>query len=391
MTEATVAPLTEFITPNERMARVDIRVMAHRCAHALRTAVRRPDDPLTEITGAFNKGALMFALAGDAAEAEHSCRRQIAVLGHALTDPRSRAVAAANILRPWVNIGRLRVRQGRWREALPYFADVRALLDLEAVDVGGVKVSRRHLAELADQPWYADLRYWARYVLVRDITEAHLRGHAYAELADIVAGWRHDPELAAMALATEARAMADAAGHGPRSWSLAGHVGALRRAGVRSGAELALVVHDGFRMPSGPWANGDGYADADRTLAERLPADLEHAGLLLRLGQLLHRRNRPDLAAWYLRRVLDIARAAGDEPLEVDAATALLAGDPADREALQARITALAESTLYFPVRRRAGSAPLRAADVAELRTLRDAELTLVETFAARTRPLPVH
>lgn len=382
-------PLRELLSSPERMARIDVRRQARACAEDLRTALTDPDAPLWTLTGAFNKGSLMLASIGDIAEAEHSCLRQVEVLGRLLGDPERRVEAAATILRPWVNIGRLRVIQRRPAEALPYFQAVAALLQPADVVLAGVRVPAECFAAAVSQPGGENLRFWARVVLTTDHIKAYCQAGDLDALDAAIARWLADGDLRHLPHVREARAIRYASGRRDGGWSLAEQFDP----GSDDHLDHVMAVHFGHWLRSRGRDDEAGAVAAHtvrqaRAMDARSPMDLIHASFLRRLGELAETCADPEDARWCFQRLTDIARRNGDEPLSVTGLTALARVSPEPAAArLRAEARALADRTLYFVVRRaRGGAVPLRAGDVPETATLVQREIEVVQRYAA---PLP--
>lgn len=116
-------PPLRFLSPENRLPKIPVWTRAEQCAADLRAAApARPFDVETYCRSA-NRSALTLAFAGDAAESERSCLRQIRVVFALVRSGEVPVRELSRVFQPWVNIGRLRVIQGRWEEALGHFTD----------------------------------------------------------------------------------------------------------------------------------------------------------------------------------------------------------------------------------------------------------------------------
>ena len=107
-----------FLSPENRLPKESLWSRAAACGTELDGALRDGILDVEAYCRAANRGALVMAMAGDLAESERSCRRQTEVLLFLLRHGGLPEAETVRVLQPWINIGRLRDIQGRWREAL---------------------------------------------------------------------------------------------------------------------------------------------------------------------------------------------------------------------------------------------------------------------------------
>ncbi|WP_141584394.1 hypothetical protein [Actinomadura sp. WMMA1423] len=393
------APLREFLSPEERLPKINVRTRA-RLSHdeiARQLDAGRFDVPA--LARACNRGALMIAMVGDLAEAERSCLRQLQVLAVLRHEPETATSALAQSFQPWINLGRLRVIQGRRQEAMRHFELARPYREDARIALGPLVLERADLDRLRDSEIGSAVRLFLDNVEVVESAKAYCRGKAFAELGGAAARWGRDERLRRVPHTAEAAKIAQAHGHGPGPLVPAPRPGADDEADKPTYAELVLGLHEAYRLHL-----SDEVYDRQRSrdLAEALRGHVpDMVGLLgqaaaaapylLRLGDLLRAQHRTDQARDAYARALELAREMADEALTVAALRALApVEDPARTPELTARVEQLLARSLYLPLRklRTGGQArPLQAADVSELRDLVAQEQRLVRAVAAGTLP----
>lgn len=137
-------------------------------AELVRRAGGRGERELLEACSLVNNASLVFALAGEDAQAAQICRRQLAWLRAAARDGAKAAASLA--MQPWVNLGRLRRQRGEHESALAMFArvyvpdeDGRLRYGDFAVRPRDVRYENAELIYVADSlRTYAAARAWER-------------------------------------------------------------------------------------------------------------------------------------------------------------------------------------------------------------------------------------
>ena len=390
------APLREFLSPEERLPRINVRTRA-RLSHdeiARQLGAGRFDVPA--LARACNRGALMIAMVGDLAEAERSCLRQLQVLAVLRHDPETATSALAQSFQPWINIGRLRVIQGRWQEAMRHFQLALPYRSGSRIALGPLVLEPADLDRLHESEIGSAVRLFLDTIEVVESAKAYCRGGAFAELGGAAAGWGGDERLRGVPHTAEAAKIAQAHGHGAGPLVPPPSPAADDEPTY---AGLVLGLHEAYRLHL---ADGAGDRQRSRELAEALRAHAPDlvgllgqaaaaAPYLLRLGDLLRAQGRTGEARDAYARALDLAREMADEALTVAALRALVpVADPARAPELTARAEQILSRSLYLPLRklRTGGQArPLQAADVPELRDLVAQEKRLVRAVAAGTLP----
>lgn len=348
-----------LLSPENRPAKISLWRRAEECAVQMREASKRhPFDPET-FCRASNRGALAMAMAGDMEESERSCRRQARIL---LASTRSGDLPAAElprVLQPWINIGRLRILQGRWEEALTHFPSPRTLHEAGVFEgwlgpeagLTGDEADR-----ILDSP---EGRNFMTNTHVVETIKAYARGDRADLMAEHVdAWWEHAEGVPHL---REAAALLTLRG--------GGSLPSATTEASPTPAQMAIEVHAAT-------------ADESRStsLDERLGllAALEpRADLVpvLRAGaDLLAARGRCSEAARILRRTADVCRTVEDEADLFSVLTDLARLEPdsgADRES-----RTVASGSAYAFVRARTGQDPLPpVADESRLAVLVDSEV----------------
>lgn len=116
-----------FLSPENRLPKISVWTRAELCLADLKAVAPNDSPDIETYCRAANRSALTMAFAGDLAESERSCHRQIGVLIALVRHKRIATRELARVFQPWVNIGRLRVIQGRWEEALDHFTSPKVL------------------------------------------------------------------------------------------------------------------------------------------------------------------------------------------------------------------------------------------------------------------------
>ncbi|MEU5884351.1 hypothetical protein [Spirillospora sp. NPDC047279] len=394
------APLREFLSPEERLPKIDVRTRARQSHDEIARQLDGGTFDVPALARACNRGALMIAMVGDLAEAERSCLRQLQVLAVLRHERETATSALAQTFQPWINIGRLRVIQGRWQEAMTHFRMALPYRLEPRIALGPVVLESDDLERLRDSEIGSAVRLFLDTIEVVESAKAYCRGRAFGELGDAAAGWGGNERLRRVPHTAEAAKIAQAHGHGPGPRApVQGPDG--DEADQPTYAELVLDLHEAYRLHLADGAHADGRSrDLAGDLlghAPRLVALLGQAAAaapyLLKLGDLLRAQDRTDQARAAYARALDLARELGDEALTVTALRALLPiEDPARTPELAARVEKVLDRSLYLPLRklRSGGQArPLQVADVPELRDLVAQEQRLVRAVAAGTLPIP--
>ncbi|HEX6037839.1 hypothetical protein [Longimicrobium sp.] len=131
-----------ILVPQDRVPRQPLgpwaAELARRTAEVLR-GVRGTHALAGELAGIGNQAALIAASRGDAAVAWRLTERQLWWHGRQARRARDPGVAAW-ALQPWVNLGRLEALAGRWREALARFSGLGTYEMTDTVQLGCVRL-----------------------------------------------------------------------------------------------------------------------------------------------------------------------------------------------------------------------------------------------------------
>lgn len=355
-----------FLSPENRPAKVSLWERAQTCAQQIRKASRSTPFDAETYCRAANRGALVMAMAGDLQESERSCRRQARVL---LTLIRSGALSERElprVLQPWINIGRLRVIQGRHEESLAHFPSPdslhrsRVFHGWSGEDSGLTSVEADLILDSVEG------REFVTNTHVVEVAKAHSRAQRVDLLTEHVRRWRdlakdlpHVREAAALVTLRNGRTLPT-------------------RENSSSLADAAIEVHATTVDP-----------DRSRSLVERLellashPRDADLVTVLRAGAEVLAGHGRVDDACRLLRLVIDLCRALGDE---ADLFTALMTLSRLDKDSTATEeARKIAADSGYAFIRARTGQAPLRSvADEPRLAALRDSE-TDVEPGSMQT------
>lgn len=362
-------PPPRFLSPENRLPKVPVRTRATDCATALRdAALARPFDIETYCRSA-NRSALTLAFAGDTAESERSCRRQIQVVFALVRGGELPARELSRVFQPWVNIGRLRVIQGRWEEALGHFTDPD---DLRSADRGlplGGEV-------LTPEETRAVLAYRAAANFVRDshvleTAKAFARGGRMDLLEEHAQRWRAQEKR--IPHVREAAALVALREDGPVALgSPQGTAPALE--------DVAIRIHVAAVRASHTDALAVELAALDAVTASADAVTVLRAG-----AETLLSRGREEEAVRALRTAERACREIDDE---VDLYGVLRALAPLSPEAGHAEEAhSIAERSGHALIRRAAGlPAPPAVSDEPSLAALLDAEREAV----SRTCPSPL-
>lgn len=348
-----------FLSPENRPPKVSLWKRAAACARQIREASgRRPFDVETYCRAA-NRGALAMAMAGDLQESERSCRRQALTL---LTLIRAGSLPERElprVLQPWINIGRLRVIQGRCEEALAHFPSPGSLPEAQVFD--GWLEQTPGLTSIEAELVLGSVQgeSFVTNTHVVETAKAHARAHRTDLLAEHVERWRdraamppHLREAAALLALRDGRTLTPSR----NSASL---------------ADAAIAVHAAMIDP-----------DRSRSLVERLemlaarPADADLVTVVRAGADVLTGHGRVGEACRFLRLVVTLCRELDDEADLFAALTALGRLDPDSGAGEEAR--EIAADSGYASVRAKSGRAPLGSvAEEPRLALLRDAEIVV--------------
>ncbi|WP_127481005.1 hypothetical protein [Nocardioides pantholopis] len=332
-----------------RLVRQDVRELARRCARSIEQRGRCLPDAMDDVATAFNRGALVMTLIGDAERAETMCRQLIGILdGHGGRRPRTPAYGYA--LQPRLNLGRLQLRRRALEDALETYETV-------------YRMSLRALPEPASA---------IRRAYVVDTTRALVLAGDLGRLRDRVVGWRGDPAFAGMFQVVEAGVLAAA----PMD-QLRGPWGC----GEPTFEHVVLRLHTARRLLE----LGECDAGLEAALATYFAAhtviagldDGERGKLLAYLARLLELGGDPPTAATTWESVAGIAEHLGDEVLLAEAlgGTTRTSPDCRRREAAARRLVELSAESLYVAVRGERG--PVPAPEIPELARLEHAAVRL--------------
>ena len=356
-----------LLSPETRLPKVSLWERAAASARQIREASSARPFDAAAFCQAANRGALAMAMAGDTAESERSCGRQARILFALIRDGSLPAAELPRILQPWINIGRLRVIQGRWEEALAHFPSPESLRDPRFFEgwpagTGGLTPEEADLLLGS-----AEGRAFVVDTHVAETAKAYLRGGRADLLAAHVERWReaadHLPHL------HEADALL--ALHGGRPLPAPG------RGDSPALTDAAVEVHAAGADP-GRAGRLTGVLD----LLDSEPGDADLVTVLLAGAGVVAEHGRAQDACRFLRRAADVSRAIGDEADLFNALTALGRLDPDSGAAEEAGEVA-ADSGYAF-VRARIGRAPLPpVADEPRLAVLRESEIEAQARVAA--------
>ncbi|WP_017606270.1 hypothetical protein [Nocardiopsis alkaliphila] len=352
-----------FLSPENRPAKVSLWKRAQVCARQIREATsgHRPFDTQAYCRAA-NRGALAMAMAGDMEESERSCRRQAQLL---LTLIRSGSLPQRElprVLQPWINIGRLRVIQGRCEEARAHFPSPEALHRAGVFD------------GWLDQAWgltheECDLilgstegRAFVTNTHVVETAKAHARAGRVDLLAEHVRRWHdldekppHLREAAALLALRDGRTVPSFSGRNTTSL-----------------ADAAIEVHATMVDP-----NRSGSLVERLELLTSRPGDADLVTVLRAGAEVLAGHDRVGEACRFLRSVITLCHDIEDEAELFTALMALGRLDPDSGAVDEAR--RIASDSGYAFVRTKTGMPPLRSvADEPRLAVLRDSEIDAV-------------
>ncbi|MGQ4268380.1 hypothetical protein [Nocardiopsis changdeensis] len=359
MTAPLAEPPLRFLSPENRLPKVSLWRRVEECARQIREASTGLPFDVEAFCRAANRGALAMAMAGDMEESERSCRRQAQILLALIRAGSVSGEELPRVLQPWINIGRLRVIQGRWEEALAHFPSPASLHGSRAFggwpdeDAGPTRNEvDLILGSTAGAAFVTDTH-------VVETAKAYARGRRADLLAAHVERWR------------------DSAGHLPH----------LRE------AEALLALRNGCPIPplpeGGPLSLGAAAikvhaaaADPDRveSLIDSLdllgthPGSADLVTVVLAGAKVMAGHGRVDEACRFLNRVVDVCRDLGDEAELFAALTVLGRLDPDSGAAEEAR--GVAADSGYSFIRAATGQKPLRpVADEPRLELLRSSEI----------------
>lgn len=348
-----------FLSPENRPPKVSLWNRAEACARQIREASDRHPFDVETYARAANRGALAMAMAGDLDESERSCRRQARVL---LTLVRAGSLPVwelPRVLQPWINIGRLRVIQGRCEEALDHFPSPESLREAQVFD-GWLDDAPGLTPDEAEHVLGSvEGRNFVAGTHVVETAKAHARARRTDLLAEHVERWRDRAgKLPHLREAAALLALRDGA-----TVTTAGNSSSL--------ADAAIEVHATMADP-----------DRSGSLVERLelltfrPTDADLVTVLRAGAEVLAGHGRVAEACRFLRLVVTLCHDLEDEADQFAALTTLGRLDPACGAVEEAE--GIAADSGYASVRAKSGRAPLGPViEEPRLALLRDAEIAV--------------
>jgi hypothetical protein len=341
-----------ILIPQDRIVRAPLGPWAARLSGQLDDTLRstrRTRQAAAQLGFVGNNAGLVAAHRGDMDAAWRLTQRQLWWQGRLARRSRDAAVAAHGV-QPWVNLGRLEALTGRWREALARFSGLGTYAVADTLQLGCVRLrgtawtslmgSRDHFVRFLETVYVTDtlkaMLLNRRWELVPSFAAQHADGGLrwIVEEACVVAECRTGDPAAAAARARDAARQA-------QGWTRA----VMR---MRAAEAHACAGQTGLAAEIlGPMARVVRQVSADQMANPHLmPATARLAGACREAGL----EEDADALA---RRVLEGARRAGDELIEIEMLR-LLAASPREeeREAWGKALDALERSTEYARYRR---------------------------------------
>jgi hypothetical protein len=322
-----------------RLVRQDLRELARRCARSIEQRGRSLPDAMDDVATAFNRGALVMTMVGDADRAETMCHQLIGILeGHGGRCARTPAHGYA--LQPRLNLGRLQLRRRDLEGALETYRRVYEM-SLRALPEPAAAIQRAYVV---------------------DTTRALLLTGNLDRLRTQVRAWRDDPAFAGLFQVVEAGVLAAAPMEQLQGcWGLE----------EPSFEHVVLRLHTARRL----FEHGEVEAGIETVLATYFGAhaviadldDGERGKLLGYLARLLEQGGESLTAATTWESVAGVAEITGDEVLLADALGGITRTSVDTRRCEEAarRLHELRSESLYVAVRGDLGA--VLAPDIPEL------------------------
>jgi hypothetical protein len=355
-----------ILMPQDRIARRPLVPWAESLVGRLveaRRGIRRTQEYAGELSAVGNNAGLIAASRGDMAEARRLTERQLWWHGRQARRSGDSSLAAHGV-QPWVNLGRLESLTGRLPDALARFSGLQNFALADRLELGCVRVEGR--------AWTALVRSREQFlrflevVYVSDSLRAMLLNRRLELVLPFVARCG-EMEGTTRWVGEEARVVAECGLGDP-----AGAAARARDAGRETRGWFRAVFH--LRRAEALACAGEAEEAAGilgklaalvEGLSDALMADPQLMAVTARLAGACREAGPPGTGYAVARRVLQGARAAGDELVEIEMLQLLAAtapGEEAEGWAQAAR--AAMEATDYARYRR---GTPSRHPVIAEL------------------------
>jgi hypothetical protein len=348
------AIVAAILMPQDRIPREPLAAWAERLAGALeqaRRSIRAPRRLAGEVEGIGNNAGLIAAHRGDLDVAWRLTEHQVWWHGR-LARRSGEPTATAHAVQPWVNLGRLEALAGRWREALARFAGLGTCRVVSRLEIGCIRVG--------GEAWAAVTRSREEFmrlmeaVYVTDSLKAMLLNRRF-ELVHPFAARCEDGDGTLRWICEEACVLAecrlgDFGAAAARASGAARQAKAWNRAVLRLRAAEAHACGGEIDRAAEILAQ---IASVVRQLSPEQKAKPELMPITARLAGACHEVGLAADAYGVARDVLEGARTANDEPIQIEMLRLLAATAPdEEREAWSEAARAAEESTDYARYRR---------------------------------------
>lgn len=179
-----------FYSPENRITKISLPRRAADCADGVRAAVEADPLDLESLCRWLNRAALAIAMSGDLVESERSCVRQMGLIDALVRAGALPETERARIMQPWINIGRIRVIQGRWNEALRHFPRPEVFRAGVPVVLGPAVLSPAQTSEFVGSPLLPE--NFLESVHVVETAKAYARSGDDGLLGEHLDRWRRD-------------------------------------------------------------------------------------------------------------------------------------------------------------------------------------------------------